>query len=135
MYVTGPDGRHYLKHHLLDMGSTFGSNNLMPHMPMDRFAIEGGEVRFADLAVAGKLEEGGQYQCRLLDEKGKPLGSPRVLEETRLEIEGELAPERYYGYELRTQRPGQQSWSKYTRVYFYKWEEGRHQLVRVEREE
>ena len=33
MYVTDADGRRYLKHYLIDMGSTFGSNNLMPHPP------------------------------------------------------------------------------------------------------
>ena len=33
MYVTGEDGRSYLKHYIIDMGSTFGSNNMMPHMP------------------------------------------------------------------------------------------------------
>lgn len=33
MYVTDSQGRKYVKHHLIDMGSTFGSNNLMPHKP------------------------------------------------------------------------------------------------------
>ena len=33
MYVTDDDGRKYVKHYLIDMGSTFGSNNLMPHLP------------------------------------------------------------------------------------------------------
>jgi hypothetical protein len=32
MYVE-EDGRKYVKHYLIDMGSTFGSNNLMPHLP------------------------------------------------------------------------------------------------------
>lgn len=32
MYVE-EDGRHFIKHYLIDMGSTFGSNNLMPHLP------------------------------------------------------------------------------------------------------
>lgn len=33
MYVTDEQGRKYVKHYLIDMGSTFGSNNLMPHLP------------------------------------------------------------------------------------------------------
>lgn len=33
MYVTDDDGRQYVKHYLIDMGSTLGSNNLMPHLP------------------------------------------------------------------------------------------------------
>jgi hypothetical protein len=32
MYVE-EDGRKYVKHYLIDMGSAFGSNNLMPHLP------------------------------------------------------------------------------------------------------
>jgi hypothetical protein len=103
--------------------------------PLDRFAFEEGALVFVDLAVAGKLEEEGEYQCRLLDSKGRPAGSPRVLAEARVEIEPDLESGRYHGYELRTRRPGQEGWSRYTRVYFYKWPEGRLQLVRVEREE
>ncbi|MFT5366423.1 MAG: hypothetical protein ACI8V2_001370 [Candidatus Latescibacterota bacterium] len=33
MYVTDEDGRKFVKHYLIDMGSAFGSNNLMPHLP------------------------------------------------------------------------------------------------------
>ncbi len=33
MYVKAKDGRRYIKHYIIDMGSAFGSNNLMPHLP------------------------------------------------------------------------------------------------------
>ncbi len=33
MYVEEADGRCYIKHYLIDMGSAFGSSNLMPHPP------------------------------------------------------------------------------------------------------
>ena len=33
MYVEEADGRRYVKHFIIDMGSAFGSNNLMPHLP------------------------------------------------------------------------------------------------------
>ncbi len=33
MYVTDGDGRSYIRHYLIDMGSALGSNNLMPHLP------------------------------------------------------------------------------------------------------
>jgi hypothetical protein len=33
MYVSEEDGRRYVRHYLIDMGSAFGSNNLMPHLP------------------------------------------------------------------------------------------------------
>ena len=33
MYVSDEKGRGYIKHYLIDMGSTLGSNNMMPHQP------------------------------------------------------------------------------------------------------
>lgn len=33
VYIKDQDGRRYLKHYIIDMGSAFGSNNLMPHLP------------------------------------------------------------------------------------------------------
>ncbi len=33
MYMSNGGGQGYLKHHIIDMGSTFGSNNWMPHLP------------------------------------------------------------------------------------------------------
>lgn len=33
MYETDSEGRRYVRHYIIDMGSAFGSNNLMPHMP------------------------------------------------------------------------------------------------------
>jgi hypothetical protein len=103
--------------------------------PLDRFAFEGEELVFADLAVEGGLEEGGSYQYRWLDAEGHWLGPPQVAETPRLPLEPGMEAGQYRGCELRTRRPGQPSWSKYTRVYFYKWPDGRFQLVRVEREE
>ena len=104
--------------------------------PLDHFAIDGDEVHFEDLAIERKLESasGTRYHYRLLDEKGKRIGLERVLEgDTRITIDESLSPGQFHGYEIRTRRDGEES-SKYTRVYLYKWEEGRHQLVRVERQ-
>lgn len=103
--------------------------------PLDRFAFEDGALVFVDLAVAGKLEAGGQYQCRLLDGQGRQVGEAQVLETPRLPVDAGLGPGRYHGYELRTRRSGKEGWSKYTRVYFHKGTDGQLQLVRVEREE
>ena len=33
MYETDEAGRKYVRHYLIDMGSAFGSNNMMPHLP------------------------------------------------------------------------------------------------------
>ena len=292
MYVTEEDGRSYLKHYIIDMGSAFGSNNLMPHMPkygneyvwdprtifksivflgfyrkpweeplpmpypevgyfenetfdadswvptypnpaferctdrdaywgakivmaftdqdiaamvsrgrysnpkaaaeltrllaerrdmigrhwfarinpLDRFSVDEGVLGFADLAVEGGLEraEDTAYRFQRLDGDGRPAGAAQTLESGDLEPVGvdliaagapgeahrtvsvkgmprvsqklflplpkNLEAGHFHGYEIRTRREGGK-WSKYTRVHFYKWEDGKHQLVRVEREE
>lgn len=33
VFIPGEDGKGYLKHYLIDMGSTMGSNNMFPHAP------------------------------------------------------------------------------------------------------
>lgn len=33
MYISDGQGKGYIKHYLIDMGSAFGSNNMMPHLP------------------------------------------------------------------------------------------------------
>ena len=100
--------------------------------------------------MAGKLAAASEthYQFQRLDEKGKPAGHKQVMEAVesrdasrpwpvhgRIPLAEELAAGRFYGCEIRTRREGERGWSKYTRVYFYKWADGRMQLVRVEREE
>ncbi len=36
LYVASEGEQGYLKHYIIDMGSTFGSNNWMPHLPQIR---------------------------------------------------------------------------------------------------
>jgi len=292
MYVTDEDGRRYVKHYIIDMGSTFGSNNLMPHLPkygneyvwdlrtiflsivslgfyrkgweeplpvkhpelgyfenetfrpgrwvptypnpaferctnrdgywgakivmsftdediaamvstgrysnpeaaaeltrllverrdmigrhwfarinpLDHFSVHDGALGFTDLAVEAGLNSAAEtrYRFRQLDEEGRSVGEKWVLSSEDLEPVGvdlipagvpehvhraasvkgrprstsklflplpeSLEPQRFHGYEIRTRR-GQEKWSKYARVYFFKWEDGRHQVVRIEREE
>ena len=75
-----------------------------------------------------------RYHYRRLNEKGKRIGPEQILKgDTRIAIDESLSPGQFHGYEIRTQRDGEER-SKYTRVYLYKWEAGRHQLVRVERQ-
>ena len=53
MYVTDEYGRKFVKHYLIDMGSTFGSNNLMPHLPKygNEYVWDPGNVAKSILAV------------------------------------------------------------------------------------
>ena len=61
-------------------------------------------------------------------------GRPRATSKLFLPLPEGLEAERFHGYEIRTRR-GDEKWSKRARVFFYKWEDDSHQLVRVEREE
>ena len=106
--------------------------------PLDLFRSRGGGLLFEDLAVKGGLDssEDSKYKYRLLNELGKAVGPERILQgETRISIEQDLPLKQFGGYEIRTQRRGELTWSKYTRVFFYKWRDNRFQIVRIEREE
>ena len=105
--------------------------------PLDHFAVADDRLEFVDLAVAGGLEEASatRYQYRLLNEKGGRIDPAPVLADgTGIAIDQSLGPQQFHGYEIRTQRGGSDRWSNYTRVYFHKWEDGRLQIVRIERE-
>ena len=106
--------------------------------PLDRFAVEADGLYFEDLALTGGLEqaEGTQYRYRLLDGKGRSVEVEQRLEPgPPLPLGPDLAAANYHGYELHTRRSEAGGWSKYTRVYFYKWDEGNYQIVRIDREE
>ncbi|MCZ6632982.1 MAG: hypothetical protein O7G87_06215 [bacterium] len=260
MYVTDAQGRRYVKHYIIDMGSTFGSNNMMPHLPkygneyvwdagqvarsmlglgfyrkpweeplpmpypelgyfenqtfrplkwvptypnpafekctgrdgywgaklvmsfsdkdiatcvqagkytnpeataeltrllverrdligrfwfeqvnpLDLFWMDRGGLHFEDLGVKGGLfdEQRTRYRYALLDETGRTVGPLQDLRgERRIPVPGDLSKEAYYGFEIRTQRREGAPWSRYTRVYFYVWESGKYQIVRVDRDD
>lgn len=105
--------------------------------PLDHFRIDEAALHFVDLAVEGKLNSAAetQYQYQLLDAEGKAVGAEQIMAgETRIALGADLTPGQFHGYEIHTRR-GAGKWSKYTRAYFHKWEDGRYQLVRVERQE
>jgi hypothetical protein len=79
-----------------------------------------------DLIAVGASKE----LHRTVSVKGRPRSTRKLF----LPLPEELERERFHGYEIRTRR-GSGKWSKSTRVYFHRWEDGRQQLVRVEREE
>lgn len=90
--------------------------------------LEGGDLEpvGVDLIVVG-ASPGAR---RTVSVEGAPRRSCKLF----LPLPGDLEEGRFHGYEIRTRR-GEGKWSKCTRVYFYKWDDGRLQLVRVEREE
>ena len=259
MYVTGEDGRGYIRHYLIDMGSALGSNNLMPHLPkygneyvwdprtifrslvslglyrkkweeplpmkypaigyfenetfsardwvptypnpaferctnrdgywgakivmafrddeiramvergrysdpgaaaeltrllverrdmigrywfgrvnpLDRFEVEGGRLRFVDLAVEGGLvpRASRQWRYAVVDAEGDQLAEPRQVAETAVPIGEEAQPGRFVGYRIQSRGGKGAGWSKNTTVYLYRHEDGRLQLVRINREE
>ncbi len=259
MYVTETDGRRYIRHYLIDMGSTLGSNNLMPHLPkygneyvwdprtvfrsivslglyrkkweeplpmkypaigyfenetfsargwvptypnpaferctnrdgywgakivmafrddeigamvergrysdpgataeltrllaerrdmigrywfgrvnpLDRFAVEVGRLRFADLAVEGGLvpRASRQWRYAVVDRKGREVAGPARVAETVIPMGEEARPGEFFGYRLQSRSGDRERWSKTTTAFLYKHEDGRMQLVRIDREE
>ena len=103
--------------------------------PLDRFEVEGNQLRFEDLAVKGGLEQAAaaEYRYQRLDHKGGKQGQSQVLKgSTSIGLDSGLDDGQFHGYEIRTRRGG--GWSKYTRVYFYA-EDGRFHIARIERQE
>jgi hypothetical protein len=106
--------------------------------PLDHFAFDEEGLRFVDLAVEGGLEsgDGRQYQYQQLDHKGGKVGGPQLMVgTTRVPINGALAAGQFHGYQIHSRTGKGHKWSKDTRVYFYKGEDGRYQIVRLDREE
>ncbi len=104
--------------------------------PLDRFWVDRRGLHFEDLAIAGRLatEAETRYVYRFLGGDGKARGVARQLDTRgRVHIPRDLPAGQYCGIEIRTLRAG---WAdKYVRVYFYVWQPGRYQIVRVERQE
>ena len=105
--------------------------------PLDRFEVEEGRLRFADLAVEGGLAPRASRQWRyaVVDADGDEVGEPRRLAETVIPVGEEARPGRFFGYLLQSRNGERASWSKKTTVFVYKHEDGRPQLVRIDREE
>ena len=105
--------------------------------PLDRFEVEEGQLRFADLAVEGGLvpRASRQWQYTAVDEDGDRIADPRRLAEPVIPIGEEAQPGRFFGYRIRSRSGESAKWSKRTIVFLYKHEAGRLQLVRIDREE
>jgi len=103
--------------------------------PVDRFWVDSAHLGFVDLGVAGNLAtaEETTYRIALIDGGRQVLREvPALRGETRIPVPEDLKPGRYYGFEIRVQRRGRVRPA--ARVFFYVWEPGRHQIVRVERD-
>ena len=105
--------------------------------PLDRFEVEDGRLRFADLAVEGGLvpRASRQWQYTAVDEDGDRIADPRPLAEPVIPIGEETRAGQFFGYGLQSRSGESAKWSKRTTVFLYKHEAGRLQLVRIDREE
>jgi hypothetical protein len=102
--------------------------------PLDRFWINQDGLHFEDLAVTGHLAQAHQtqYTYRLLNKNGKPIHQTQTTARTEVPIPFNLPNKQYYAIEIRTQRPNAAPHA--TRIYFYKWQDGQYQIVKVERD-
>ena len=105
--------------------------------PLDRFEVEDGRLRFADLAVEGGLvpRASRQWQYTAVDADGDRIADPRRLAEPVIPIGEEARSGQFFGYRIRSRSGESAKWSKRTTVFLYKHEAGRLQLVRIDREE
>ena len=106
--------------------------------PLDRFRIDRERLHFTDLAIEGKLAQasGTSYQYRMLDGGGETDGAPgRLAAGGSVPIDVSLKAEAYHGVELTTSRRDGPQTDQPVRVFFYKYADGRNQIVRVERED
>ena len=105
--------------------------------PLDRFEVEGGRLRFVDLAVEGGLvpRASRQWRYAVVDADGDQLVEPRTAAETVVPIGEEAQPGRFFGYRIQSRTGEAGKWSKNTTVYLYQHEDGRLQLVRIDRED
>ena len=105
--------------------------------PLDRFEVEDGRLRFVDLAVEGGLvpRESRRWRYAVVDADGDQVVGPRVLSETVIPIGEEARAGQFFGYRIRSRSGESARWSKRTTVFLHKHENGRLQLVRIDREE
>ena len=105
--------------------------------PLDRFALEGDQLRFVDLAVEGGLvpRASRQWRYAVVDAEGDRLVEPRRVAEPVILIGDEARPGRFFGYRLQSRSGEREKWSKSTTVFLYNHEDGRLQLVRIDRQE
>ena len=76
-----------------------------------------------------------QWRCAVVDAKGDRTAEPRRLAEPVIPVGEEARPGQFFGYRLQSRSGDSASWSKDTTVFLYKHEDGRLQLVRIDREE
>ena len=106
--------------------------------PLDRFEVEDGWLWFDDLAVEGGLvpRASRQWRYAVLDADGDEISKPRRLAETVIATGGEEARAgQFFGYRLQSRSGERGKWSRDTTVFLYRHEDGRLQLVRIDREE
>ena len=105
--------------------------------PLDHCVLEDGRLRCVDLAVEGGLvpRASRQWRYQVVDRDGKGVAGPRRVAEPAIPIGEEAQPGRFFGYRMQSRTGEGEKWSKRVTVYLYKHEDGRMQLVRINREE
>lgn len=104
--------------------------------PLDRFRVDRHGLAFEDLVIAGRLADaaGTSYRYRAIDADGKATGAAGTVRPgDRVPVERKAGS--FHGVEIVTDRRGGPRTDKPVRVFFYTHEDGRQQIVRVERED
>jgi hypothetical protein len=106
--------------------------------PLDHFRLAGNQLHFTDLAIAGGLNSAQESTHRYRLSAGQErITGWNLLAGSRegvIAIDPQLPAQRFYRLELQTRRAAGK-WSKRIAVYLYKGDGGRHQIVRIDRQE
>lgn len=132
--LSNPDAEKELVRLLKERRDKIGRYWFSKINPLDHFWIDREGLHFEDLAVKGNLAQVNQttYTYRTLNNNGAPIGQNQKASATRIPIPSSLTKKQYHSIEIRTQRPDASP--KPTRVFFYKWDDGRYQIVKIERD-
>lgn len=101
--------------------------------PLDRFWVNPEGLHFEDLAIQGHLAQPEQttYRYRFFTHNNTPIGSAQTTPTAQITMPPTLSSKQYYTIEIHTLRPNASQHP--VRIYFYKWADGKYQIVKVDR--
>jgi hypothetical protein len=132
--LSSPDAERELVRLLKERRDKIGRYWFARINPLDHFWVDREGLHFEDLAVKGGLAQTDQstYTYNIQDLNGPSANQTLSTNVPHIPIAHTLASKHYHRIEIRTQRPGISS--KPIHIFFYKWDDNRYQIVKIERD-
>lgn len=132
--LSNPDAEQALIQLLKERRDKIGHYWFAKINPLDHFYVNHTGLHFEDLAIKGHLAQAEHttYSYRILKQNGSPTTHNNTTQSPHIAIPEGLTNKQYYAIEIYTQR---RNTSQYpVRIFFYKWDAGQYQIVKVERD-